>query len=429
MTTNFQTMQARVFNHKILFFLLAVAFLAFPAAAGNAAEAGDQGFIYGEITTKEGDSLKGPMRWGKEEAFWVDMFNATKIENEFACELSSDDMKERDKYSRSRNKVFGITISVDSDEGSPEDFTNHVFVCRFGELKRLKVFGKRSAVLILKNDKRVEVKGSSNDMNTDITILDESKGEITLDWDDIRVIEFMATPAKLKNKLGEPLYGTVKTEQGSFKGYIQWDHEECLSVDKLDGRSKKRKMSVAFGDIASIKKHRDGSMVTLTSGEEHYIYGTNDVDDDNRGIVINDPDYGKVLVDWDAFLEVTFDKNRPPMPAYDDFKAPKAITATVKNKKGKSFTGRIAYDLDEALDFEMLDGSSDDIQYYIPFRNITTIEPLGRDGSKVTLKSGKSLTLEDGHDVNYSNDGLLVWENEEPTYIPWQKIEKIKFEN
>ena len=36
----------------------------------------DQGFIYGEITVKNGDTYQGPIRWGKEEAFWHDMFNS-----------------------------------------------------------------------------------------------------------------------------------------------------------------------------------------------------------------------------------------------------------------------------------------------------------------------------------------------------------------
>ena len=35
----------------------------------------DQGFMYGRVTTIDGKSYEGALRWGKEEAYWTDMFN------------------------------------------------------------------------------------------------------------------------------------------------------------------------------------------------------------------------------------------------------------------------------------------------------------------------------------------------------------------
>ena len=41
-----------------------------------------QGFLYGRITTTDGDTYEGRLRWGgDEEAFWGDYFNGSKDEN------------------------------------------------------------------------------------------------------------------------------------------------------------------------------------------------------------------------------------------------------------------------------------------------------------------------------------------------------------
>ena len=62
-----------------------------------------------------------------------------------------------------------------------------------------------------------------------------------------------------------------------------------------------------MGDIAMIEKEGDGSMVTFRSGRKLFLSGTNDVNDDNRGIIIKDPEIGKIKLGWDSFKSVTFD--------------------------------------------------------------------------------------------------------------------------
>ncbi len=54
----------------------------------------------------------------------------------------------------------------------------------------------------------------------------------------------MPTPHKLEDKFGEPLYGTVETYDGTYSGYIQWDHDERIATDKLDGDAEDGKMSI-----------------------------------------------------------------------------------------------------------------------------------------------------------------------------------------
>ena len=44
-------------------------------------QARNGGFLYGTIQTVDGDIYEGHLRWDDEEAFWTDMFNASKPEN------------------------------------------------------------------------------------------------------------------------------------------------------------------------------------------------------------------------------------------------------------------------------------------------------------------------------------------------------------
>lgn len=57
---------------------LSFAFLAAPAGKVSA---NDEGFIYGRITARDGSSCTGTMRWGTQECFWDDLFNAEKDDN------------------------------------------------------------------------------------------------------------------------------------------------------------------------------------------------------------------------------------------------------------------------------------------------------------------------------------------------------------
>ena len=282
--------------------------------------------------------------------------------------------------------------------------------------------------MTFKKGDHIEVAGGSNDINARINVIDREAGELSLKWRDIRNIEFMPVPQPLAKKFGKPLFGTVETEAGSFQGYIQWDHEECLDTDKLDGEGEDGEISLEFANIKSIEKFRRGSLVKLHSGKEYYIYGTNDVNDDNRGIIINDLNLGKILVYWDEFDRVEFEENPAAPPAgYDDFVEPKPLAGKVKTRDGKSYAGRIVYDLDEAVDFEILSGEHEGIEYHIPFRNIDSIMPAGGCCSRVTLKNGTVIELEKERDVNRDNDGLLVWDDAtDPVYIPWRKIKEIK---
>lgn len=88
----------------------------------------------------------------------------------------------------------------------------------------------------------------------------------------------------------------------------------------LDGRTESSGVSVAFKNIASIKSLGNSSLVTLHSGRELYMWGENDVNATNRGIAINLPSVGQVIVGWHDFkLFRSIPLDQLNLPVYDDF--------------------------------------------------------------------------------------------------------------
>jgi len=275
----------------------------------------------------------------------------------------------------------------------------------------------------------VTVPSNSNDIGASLRVFDEEIGELKIKWNRIDRVEFMSTPKKLQNKFGDPLYGTVETSIGSFTGLVQWDHEECLTNDRLDGDSEDGDVSIPFGNIKSIERQGRGSLVTFKSGRELFLTGSNDVNSDNRGVIVKNPEFGKVKIAWREFEKVTFDTNNHNSgEAYTKYSNPLELEGTVTTINDQEFNGRIVFDLDEEWDYELLNGSDEEIEYIIPFRNIKSVKPKNFNYSTVELHSGRKLFLGDGQDVTDQNDGILVFRKKgDPVYIPWPKVKEVVF--
>ncbi len=464
---------------KSMFGLLLIAILVVSSPISTFARGEKDGYIYGKIETKSGNSYVGNIRWGTEEAFWDDFFNSTKSDNpnrKFLDRYSKKDAEEKllkpliqkekealrleqeaykkndktlidaaEKYrkeverqrihaeriqtisKRSKNiSIFGGSIQVNFDGFA----SNHIFEVRFGDIKKIKVEGSEEAEVTIKNDQVFEVSGGSNDVEGEVTIQDATIGEVKVPWKKIETVEFMATPATI-SPVGTRLYGTVESEAGSFQGFIQWDEEECLTTDKLDGDSDDGRMSIAMGSIRSIsRKSSSSSRVELKDNRQLVLEGTNDVDESNRGIMVEDPRFGRVIVPWDVFEKVTFTDIGNSGTGYHEFPIPKALTGVVTDEDGKTYTGRIVYDLDEAYTCEILSGQSFDVDYHIPFSKIASISPKTSHSSRIELVTGEKITLEGSGDVDSSNNGILIYKdgNSEPEYLYWEEIASIKFD-
>lgn len=391
--------------------------LALGAALAGPVFASDVGYIYGRVETVDGDAYQGELRWGKEEAFWDDIFNADKRGNEH---LEYVDPRVLERLRSPYGIDWGIFIGDDK-------IFAHLFAIRFGDLKRIEPRRGEDLVVTFKNGDEMSLKGGSNDVGARITVVDPKQGEHVLQWNRIRTIEFSDTPAKLEGKLGEPIFGTVKSGRYDFTGRIQWDNDECLTIDELDGDTRDGKVSVPFGDIKAIRKHRHGALVTMKSGRELYLTGTNDVNGGNRGVVVVVPKVGRVRVGWDDFDEVTFSPATSSGWSYAQYAEGRDLTGTVVTRGGR-YDGQIVFDLDESRDFELLHGTNGDTEYLIPFRDIARIRPQGRRRSVVELRIGLTIELEENQDVTYKNNGLLVFTgNPKPDYVAWEDVTEVVF--
>ncbi len=390
----------------------------------------DTEFIYGKISTFLGETYIGQIRWGNEEAFWTDRFNANKVYNNNIDFLSDKEIlqlkKEKQMYQHEDWKN-GDDSQLQNDKS--EYAFLHQFSCQFGEIKTIKMNRWEKAELELRDGSKVMVSGKgTNDMDTPITIYDLKKGKLELDWMEIAEVEFLKEPSLFKSAIGDQLYGTVFTPQGQYTGLIEWDKDERVTTDELNGNISDGKFTESFDNIKSIEPHQKGSLVTKQNGEEIYVFGTNDVNSKNRGVIVTIENVGHINVDWENLNRVEFSTKKKDGKSYTQFQKPKEISGTVKTKEGKSIKGKIVFDLDEQFDFEVLNGASGKMFYEIPFRNIKRILPTDAHNCTVELKTKQQIQLRDSQDVSFKNEGLLVFQNStNPIYVSWREVEEVVF--
>lgn len=412
-------MHSRLANALVLLAL-------FVAPAAQAAGQANEGFLYGSIRSDSGREYTGFLRWNTdEEAFWDDLFQSAKEELPY---LESVPEKERTRGQTKKHtniKIFGFKVNVESDGWTGSG--SRVFMARFGDIESIAVTGENAARLTMKGGERVAVAGYANDVGATLLVRDAALGDIELDWDKIDTIRFSAAP-RGADPGAQRLYGRLVTRQGEFTGFIQWDQEECLTSDRLDGETEDGDIALAMGSIARIERRSSqGCTVTLKDGREYVLRGTNDVNEENRGIMVEDPRYGRVVVAWREFDCLEFNDSPTSGRAYGDYGHGKPLSGTVVTLDGKTRSGRLVYDLDEAASWELLNGDWRDLEYNLPFSLIKRIEP-GREESRLVLRSGEALRLEGSQDVTADNDGVLVFDRgaADPIYLPWREIESIE---
>jgi hypothetical protein len=398
-----------------------------PAATGAQPEPDSyQGFIYGRITTIDGSTLTGRLRWGggNEEAFWGDYFNGAKHENPWVAQVpASARPKERHSV-----ELFGFKIA----ERERNADLGRQLMTRFGDIARIDA----SALLVrvtLKSGSVFELdRSEASDFDDDLHVWDTPQG-IVLNSLRIVSIEFLPTPPLAA--LPDRLHGTVRTKLGEFTGFVQWDRDECLGPDELDGTAAEGKVSLRFDTIRSIaRQSAESALVTLKDGRELTLSGTNDVGRGNRGMYVDDRRYGRVLISWDAFERIDFSAGGSG-PAYGDFPPGSPITGTVTTGAGRRLTGRMAYDLDESETTETLDASFEGVDYTIPFGLVASIVKPERGApgdarARVTLHNGELLLLACTGDLGERNAGILIFADgsRSPEYVPWADVWKVELD-
>lgn len=396
------------------------------AVAASAAEQrtlgqANPGFLYGRVVTDGGGTYEGRLRFGgDQEAFWGDYFNGTKTDNPWAAQVRPGQLPD----DRRPFEIFGFAV------GPRPRTLSRPFMARFGDIARIeaerylvRVTLKSGTVF---NLDRLE----ASDFDDGVRVWDAQRGVVDIADRKIRTIDLLPT-ARLVSAPGR-LYGTVRTPRGAFTGSVQWNRQACLVSDTLDGRTGGEKRRVRFDTIRSITRETaDSSRVTLVDGREIVLSGSQDVGRGNRGVYVDDPRYGRVLITWDAFERVDVTRG-PSGPAYRDFPEGRQLSGSVSTLDGRRLAGRLVYDLDESETTDTLDAPARGVDYTIPFGLVAAIaRPAAGEGdATVTLQGGEVLALESAGDLGPDNGGVLVFVNpsSQPEYVPWRDVKALAFD-
>ena len=380
-----------------------------------------EGLLYGRVTAG-GETYEGRLRWGKGdlEATWSDFFDGYKDENPWT-EFAPPSLAEP----RPRLELFGIEFGPDP---SP---LSRMFLVHFGDIARVDLYFSDVRVTLKSGATVTLDRFAAGDADDGVRVWDASGGIVDLDTKDIQTVEFLPTPS-LADAPAQ-LHGVVHTTAGVFTGFIQWNQRDSVLTDTLDGRTPDgAASSLPYDTIRAIaRQSRESALVTLVDGRTVTLSGTRDVGREHRGLHVDDPRYGRVLIPWEIFERIEFSPGGGGA-AYGDFAPGQPLTGRVTTRDGRQLTGRLVYDLDESETIETLDVSLDGVDYAIPFSRIVAIVPPGRAGGgagRVVLDSGEELAVERSGDLGERNAGMLIFSGGggQPEYVPWSDIERVDF--
>jgi len=400
-----------------------------PAIARSPATsaAAHKGFLYGRVTTRSGAAYEGRLRFGgDEEAFWGDYFNGFKDENPWAAEVPPERLTES-------RPVTILGVEITRREWKPN--LGRPFMARFGDIRRVAPSGRELLVTLKSGTGFVLNRFDADDFADGVRVWDDEPGVVDLGERRIRSIEFLPT-AEL-DSVADRLHGTVRTSQGSFTGFVQWDRQSSLGSDELQGRTADGEVSLRFDAIRTIARDSANSaLVTLRDGSAFVLSGTRAVGRGNRGVYVDDRRYGRVLVSWEAFERLDFSATGGSGPAYDDFPPGQPLSGAVTTRMGSRLAGRLVFDLDESETTETLDAPAGGIDYTIPFGLVASIALPDQEGcgdgrhAGVTLHSGETLELECAGDLGEGNAGMLIFTDggESAEYVRWLDVERIDLE-
>jgi len=258
-------------------------------------------------------------------------------------------------------------------------------------------------------------------------------------------------PAQQPDPASERIYGSVRTTEGErLEGYLRWDRNETHWADFLDGRReisreheqeaerldavlrarRQRERSVTLPNVRITWDEDDGvplettqaavrfahlaslevtgprrAVGVLTSGDSvELVAGSTDLGGGFRGLVVETAGGGDVELDWDELARVDF-QSAPPgaLPPKS-----RRLFGTLRTRDGREFTGLVAWDLDEALTTDVLDGEEGREEVHIAFADIAAISRESGSSARVTLTNGVARVLEDTNDVDSSNRGIEI---------------------
>ena len=185
---------------------------------------------------------------------------------------------------------------------------------RFGEIASIERVPGGSRIVLVNGDERDLTGNRDVDRgNRGIQISDPGLGMVEVEWREFRILRFHEANAVVGYDAfdgGHLLLGTVVTQSGEeIDGVIRWDADEAASWEFLNGRADDVVFTIEFGYVSRIERGQAfGARVTLLDGRTFELDDSNDVDWDNKGILIapeGDASRWRVIT-WDEFREVRF---------------------------------------------------------------------------------------------------------------------------
>lgn len=388
-----------------------------------------KGFQYGRVTATDGQVFEGRLRWGRtEEAFWNQHFNGDKNDNPW-----QDMVPESILTEKSPRRIFGVDVGTRTRR---IDLTRP-FVARFGDIETIHVHGRDLRVLLKSGTEVALDRYDADDVADGLRIWDAERGTVDLGERVIRRVDFLPNPQPGPGPAR--LHGTVSTDAGDFTGFIEWNRRSILGSDMLEGRSSGGRLHLHFETIRSIEKRisdtleqEAGVVVTLIDGSEQALDGHPDVDSHSRGIVVDDPRFGRVLLRWTSFRRVDFTPAGSG-PGYDAFAPGRELRGSVTLRSlGGRLEGRVVFDLDESETTDTLDVRAQEVNYSILFDRVASIvlpDPGETDAQvQVMLRGGADLRVDRSGDLADDNGPMLVFdEQSRPTAVPWSDVARIDF--
>jgi len=225
--------------------------------------------LYGTMTTRHGDEYTGWVSWDADELFTNDILDG--------------------------------------------EYKDHTRTIAFGKIKSIERRSSNGATLTLANGDEIVLRETNDvdDSNRGIAVYDPALGQITADWDEFDKLEFKAPPAPVAYDRfdgGKRLEGTVYTDDGTkYSGAIRWDDDEEFTWEILDGEYRELAFDIELRAIKEIKPVGfNAATVTLWDGRSFKLRGSNDVDDDNRGIYVKTSEGKEIEIEWGELDRVEF---------------------------------------------------------------------------------------------------------------------------
>jgi hypothetical protein len=404
-------------------FILTFSLCSLPALAAN-----PEPVIFGTVTKPNGETITGTLRWGDQEAFLSDIFNGRKVNNVGIEHLSEDELDRlKDQQPGPKASIGEIEITFKSFFG--KDIEKPYFNIRFGDLQSLTYENNSGLFFARLHDGTTLIsQQDTNDLTDEIHVLTLEGDRYEFDLDDLKSVDFQAAPENAKH-FDQAIYGTITSSIGTFQGRIMWDKDERMLSEKLDGDENGTDYEIKFADIKSIERKDNKSWVVLNDGKNLLLGGTNDVNNGNRGIWVDHPDYGRLEIHWTQFSKFEAGDVAVDWLTFNDYlQHNKPLSGEVTlNDDTVLQADEMAYDLNQQSGAELFYVEVNEANRQFPMRHIKKLVKREDQSATLTLKDGSEIVAYGERAVNRDNNGILITTQGKHRWVEWKDIKQVTF--